>query len=201
VQTYYLVVEGKIKGPFRIEELQAYSLKADSFVKQEGTPEFKEAHELPELCAFFGFTRQLARPQYFASFDQRLLAWFVDVLLIALVLMVFLLLGFALVQEQSTRWLMFGTSPMFILLGKLLYNILAEAGAHQATLGKRLMKIKVTDLEGRPLEISTAIVRNSSKLLSIATCGLGYFWCFLNKKQQALHDVMANTLVVKERLL
>jgi uncharacterized RDD family membrane protein YckC len=82
----------------------------------------------------------------------------------------------------------------------MVYHIVMESSDKQATYGKQLLKIRVTDLEGARINTSKAITRNLAKILSTVTLCAGYLTCFFNKKQQCLHDMIADTLVIKDRL-
>jgi uncharacterized RDD family membrane protein YckC len=75
-----------------------------------------------------------------------------------------------------------------------------ESSPKQATYGKQLLKIKVCDLEGRRITTGRSISRNLFKIFSLISV-IGYLLSFFNKKQQCLHDIMAETLVMKDRLL
>jgi uncharacterized RDD family membrane protein YckC len=88
----------------------------------------------------------------------------------------------------------------FIPLVNFVYHIVMESSAKQATYGKQILRIKVCDMEGNPIDAGKAIGRNVCKLFSNITGGIGYLLSFFNKQQQCLHDMMAGTLVVKERL-
>jgi uncharacterized RDD family membrane protein YckC len=76
-----------------------------------------------------------------------------------------------------------------------------ESSKKQATLGKQLLGIKVSDEQGRRISFGQSLLRNLGKWLSTLTMGLGYLFGFFDRKQQCLHDKLAGTLVVKERLL
>jgi uncharacterized RDD family membrane protein YckC len=75
-----------------------------------------------------------------------------------------------------------------------------ECSGKQATYGKQILKIKVCDMEGARAGLWQIFGRNLGKLLS-SIFFIGYFISFFNRKQQCLHDMIAGTLVVKERLL
>jgi uncharacterized RDD family membrane protein YckC len=42
--------------------------------------------------------------------------------------------------------------------------------------------------------------RNLAKIFSVLTFFIGYLLSFFNKEQQCLHDMIAGTLVMKDRL-
>ena len=86
-----------------------------------------------------------------------------------------------------------------IPLTKLIYHIVMECSPKQATYGKQILRIKVCDLYGERVSPGKSIARNLFKLFSLITI-VGYLLSFFNKKQQCLHDMMAETLVMKDRL-
>lgn len=77
-----------------------------------------------------------------------------------------------------------------------LYYVYMESSATQATLGKIMMGIKVTDTEGNKISFGKATVRFFSKILSGLILGIGYFMAGFTEKKQALHDIIAGTLVI-----
>lgn len=197
---YTLVINGKPQGPFTLEELKEKGVKPDSFVRKPGMDDYKEAHEFSELRELLGFSKQYTSPQYFAGFDLRLLAtaidWFIIFGIIA-----FLELMIALIYNDRATTLITIISGFILLpILKFFYHIYME-NAQQATFGKKMMGIKVTDMRGLKPSLTKVFVRNISKSISTITFFFGYFYLFLNKKQQTLHDKMANTLVIKDRLM
>jgi uncharacterized RDD family membrane protein YckC len=64
-----------------------------------------------------------------------------------------------------------------------------------------MLKIKVVDLDGNRITVAKAIGRNLAKIFSVLTFFIGYLMAFFNKQQQCLHDMIAGTLVIKERLV
>lgn len=198
---YTIVVNGKPQGPFSLEELKGLNIRPDTFIRKPGMDDYKEAHEMPELRDLFGFRFQQTAPQYFASFDQRLMASAIDYFLLLVCYVIIVLLIYIVVDQKIFR---IGTALFFLILlpvAKFIYSSIAEASIKQATIGKRLMDIKVGDMFGNRLDLVTSFTRNIAKILSTLPVFIGYFFCFVNKKQQCLHDIVANTLVVKQRLL
>jgi uncharacterized RDD family membrane protein YckC len=78
-----------------------------------------------------------------------------------------------------------------------LYFALQECSPAQATIGKRAMGLCVTDLAGQRISFSRATGRFFGKYLSLITLMIGYFMAFFTEKKQALHDILAGTLVLK----
>ncbi|MES2809863.1 MAG: RDD family protein [Bacteroidota bacterium] len=75
-----------------------------------------------------------------------------------------------------------------------------ESSAKQGTYGKQILKIRVCNMQGDPITTSHATGRNLAKVFSVLTLGVGYLMAFFNKQQQCLHDRIAGTLVVKDRM-
>ena len=199
--SYTVVIDGKPQGPYALEQLSTLNLKSGTFVRKPGMDDYKEAHEFPELRALLGFTFQHTAPQYFASFDQRLLASVIDFFFIFLAYLGVMLICFLFVTEKMERVMLFAAFSPSIILLKYLYGSLAEASKTQGTIGKKLLNIKVTDLNGNRISLGRSFLRNSAKVLSVIPVFFGYLYSFLNKKQQCWHDIAANTLVIKDRLI
>lgn len=198
---YVIVINGKPEGPYRISELKGLGIQAGTFVKKPGMDDYKEAHELMELRELFGFTQLVTAPQYFASFDQRLLAAAIDYFFLTCAYVILVLLGFLIVTDKSQRIMLALSGLPLIPIAKFIYGSLSEASEKQGTIGKRLLNIKVTDLDGRRLSLSNSFGRNAAKIFSVVTLFIGYLYSFLNRKQQCLHDLISNTLVIKDRLI
>ncbi|WP_316773052.1 RDD family protein [Pedobacter frigiditerrae] len=201
MQEYTVVINGKPEGPYALQELQRLNIKPGTFIRKPGMDDYKEAHEFEELRELLGFSFQQTAPQYFASFDQRLMASVIDYFLLLICYVAIVLIAYLFVDQKMFR---IGTALFLLILvpvAKIIYASIAEASVKQATIGKRMMDIKVTDLNGSRLTLGNSIGRNLGKLISNATLGIGYLFCFLNKKQQCLHDIMAETLVTKQRLI
>jgi len=82
------------------------------------------------------------------------------------------------------------------LLLNWVYFTFLESAESQATLGKRLMGLKVTDLNGQPINLMRASVRHFAKILSTVTLFYGYLMPLFNKQRQTLHDKVGRCLVV-----
>ncbi len=78
-----------------------------------------------------------------------------------------------------------------------LYFAYMESSAKQATLGKMALGLTVTDLQGQRLSFGRATGRYFGKVLSGLILCIGYMMAGWTERKQALHDMMAGTLVVK----
>ncbi len=79
------------------------------------------------------------------------------------------------------------------------YAPILESSEIRATLGKHLVGIQVTDPMGRRISLRAAMVRNVLKFVSSMLLFIGFFFALFTQKKQALHDLLADTLVVYGR--
>ena len=84
------------------------------------------------------------------------------------------------------------------LLGPILYWGLMHASARQATFGKSLLGMKVTDMDGGRLSIPRSLVREVAKIVSGLILLIGFVMAAFTGRKQALHDMIASTVVVRE---
>ncbi|MEP0823148.1 MAG: RDD family protein [Ignavibacterium sp.] len=96
---------------------------------------------------------------------------------------------------------MIGASMMLwivIAAAGWLYFALMESSAKQATLGKMALSIIVTDVNGNRLTFGRATGRYFGKILSGLILYIGFIMAAFTEKKQALHDMIAGTLVVNK---
>jgi uncharacterized RDD family membrane protein YckC len=67
------------------------------------------------------------------------------------------------------------------------------------TLGGIVCNLQVVRLDGREIDWGTAIVRALGCFLSLVAGGLGFLWIAIDKENQAWHDKIAGTVVVRVR--
>jgi uncharacterized RDD family membrane protein YckC len=77
-----------------------------------------------------------------------------------------------------------------------LYYAGFESSRGQATPGKVLMRLEVTDLEGNRVSFGRATLRFFGKFISLIIIFIGFIMIGLTKKRQGLHDKIAGTLVL-----
>lgn len=196
-----VVIRGKPEGPFSLEELRGMKLKPTDFVKPSGYPEFKEVREIAELSGLLNIAYQTARPQYFATLDMRLLATGIDYFIACCVYAALAAIYLAGVQNASESIPALLIGLVIVPVAKFILCVAMEGSKKQASVGKMLIGIKVTDEQGKPIGYGKALGRNMAKLVGIATLGIGFLTGFFDRRQQCLHDKMAGTLVIKDRLI
>jgi len=201
MKDYIVVVNGKPTGPHSAEQLKVLKIKPGTFVKTEDMDDYKEAHDVPELCEFLGIKGHVREPQYFASLDVRLLAIIIDYFIIFAIYCVIAIIVVLFIDEKQLRIIVSLAGLAIIPISKIIYSIIMEASERQGTWGKILMGLKVSDEKGAPITFGRSLIRNLSKIISTATIGFGYMMGFFDKKQQCLHDKIAGTLVIKDRLI
>lgn len=63
--------------------------------------------------------------------------------------------------------------------------------------GKRMVRVRIVDADtGEQMSVRQALLRTLGYLLTFATCGAGFLWVLFNRRAQALHDRIANTVVI-----
>ncbi len=85
------------------------------------------------------------------------------------------------------------------LAATLIYEAGMVSSSKQATLGKMVFRMKVTDLNGQRLSFLHAVGRYFAKWVSSITLCIGYIMVAFTERKQGLHDMIAGTLVVQEQ--
>jgi uncharacterized RDD family membrane protein YckC len=83
------------------------------------------------------------------------------------------------------------------ILAFWLYFALQESSSLQATLGKRLLGLYVADEQGNRISFGRASGRLFGKFLSGMILYIGFIMAAFTQRRQALHDMMAGTVVLK----
>lgn len=152
-----------------------------------------------EICVKCGVlvkSASIVLQNMYAGFWRRFGAVIIDGILLWVVEMI-------IFRSIAFRMFVFTPGAFFkmyfwsILIGWL-YFALMESSNKQASLGKMLIGIKVTDLDGNRITFSKATARHFSKIISGLILCIGYIMAGFTEKKQALHDIIARTLVVKK---
>jgi len=86
----------------------------------------------------------------------------------------------------------------FSVLANWLYHALMESSKFEGTLGKKVMGLRVTDMNGNRISFGRASGRFFGKLITGFTMGIGFAMAGFTEKRQCLHDMIAGCLVVKK---
>jgi uncharacterized RDD family membrane protein YckC len=81
------------------------------------------------------------------------------------------------------------------LITQWAYYVFMESSKKMATVGKSLLGLIVTDLDGRKIGFGKANGRFFGKFLSGFTLGIGLIMAGFTQKKQTLHDMITSTLV------
>jgi uncharacterized RDD family membrane protein YckC len=135
--------------------------------------------------------------QLLAGPVTRFLAWGVDLLCIAALMMAF---GFVMILVQFISPGIAGaaaTLAYFVI--SIGYGIACEWGWRGQTVGKRLLRLRVVDAEGLRLQFHQVVTRNLLRFVD--SLPLFYFVggvaCWLSPKCQRLGDIAASTVVIR----
>jgi uncharacterized RDD family membrane protein YckC len=91
-----------------------------------------------------------------------------------------------------------GLTLIVSIFASWLYEAFMESSSYQATLGKMIFRMKVTDLNGNRISFETATGRHFAKWLSGLILCIGFIMVGLTERKQGLHDILAGTLVRRD---
>ncbi|MEL6560168.1 MAG: RDD family protein [Bacteroidota bacterium] len=140
-----------------------------------------------------------------ADFGSRLGAILIDSVIMSVVLLMFIGLFVGVIVVATDQGAQ-DPSPGMIAGGLVLYffgpsvlvityQALWESSSKQATPGKLLVGLRVVTTGGEKLSFMNAVGRNAGRILS-SIMMIGYFMALFTDRKQALHDMMADTLVI-----
>lgn len=151
---------------------------------------------------------------YTTSFPRGFLAWCIDMPIRFVIGLAIVFLPMRLiVSGQAERygstdpnhlWSVMSSAEravisMFWLVATViipwLYTALQDSSASQATPGKRLLDLRVIDLNGRRISFARASGRFFGSL--IPSLGIGYCMALFTRRKRALHDIIAGCMVVR----
>ncbi|HSX04399.1 MAG TPA: RDD family protein [Rhabdochlamydiaceae bacterium] len=142
----------------------------------------------------------MSSPKFvYAGATKRVLAFCIDSLIILFCYMGFgILFSLTIVNKLIFQLPIIGLwwyGGMLVL--PWLYYAFYECSRMQATIGKRILGLKVASLSGERINFAKATGRYFGKFLSQIT--LGYLLVLMTEKKQALHDKLASTVVIDSK--
>jgi len=154
-----------------------------------------------------GEHRTVTKHSRYAPFGDRALAMLIDwVVVNALVWPTSFVIGWILSASRRMIGIRaheagFASGFLAVVLWILfdwLYASIMLSSPRQATYGKQWMHLKVTNLEGERIPFLQATARHFAKFLSTFMLLAGFIMAAFTRKRQALHDIAAGTLVVRD---
>jgi uncharacterized RDD family membrane protein YckC/phage FluMu protein Com len=147
------------------------------------------------------------REVVYAGFWLRFVALIVDGFLMLLILIPILLVVMFSISGGITEDQLEALENMDPLLEFMInlgsffamwpYYAFFESSSLQGTPGKRLLRLKVTDLEGRRISFLRASGRYFGRLPARMICYIGFLMAAFTDQKQGLHDKMSGCLVVR----
>lgn len=201
-EEYYLIEGDKKNGPYTFNELMQMDIGIYTEVIAGGSDTPQYASELPELNEYFR-RRNIHFPteDNLASVGQRVGAFLIDYIgwyLLAsniivntgiVVLPTDYKIGNAVPPEMLQLSL--------IMLGSfLIYNTICEATGLKGSLGKKILKLVVVDIDGQRLSLPRAFLRNLGVVLSIIIW-IPFLSVLFSEHRQAWYDSWAKTYIIK----
>lgn len=105
-------------------------------------------------------------------------------------------------QEPSPEMIVaiVSSALVYIVLafvGQWLYDALLTSSSWQGTIGKKVLRLKVVDDAGNRIGFGRATGRFFAKILSSMFMCIGFIMIGFTDRKRGLHDMLANTLVMK----
>lgn len=138
----------------------------------------------------------------YAGFWLRFFAEFLDLLVLGAGVILLLFSIASLIAYSGRDSILHDPQAALLFYGVIIcmavaYYILMESGIHGATLGKRWMNIKVLDSHGNRLTVWRAAGRLLARIFSYLFLMIGFLIQPFTRRKQALHDLLAGTVVVR----
>ena len=138
----------------------------------------------------------------YGGFWKRVIAYLIDAFIIAFpVTMIF---GTVIPQTMMTENIQVTSvavsmPQVIMLVASWVYFAGLESSAWQATVGKKMLGMKVTDTSGERIDFIKATIRYFAKILSSFILMIGFIMVAFTAKKQGLHDFIAGTTVINQR--
>ena len=134
----------------------------------------------------------------YGGFWKRVIAYLIDAFIIAFpVTMIF---GTVIPQTMMTENVQVTSvavsmPQVIMLVASWVYFAGLESSVWQATVGKKMLGMKVTDTSGEQIDFIKATIRYFAKIISSFILMIGFIMVAFTEKKQGLHDFIAGNLV------
>lgn len=200
-EEYYLIEGEQKSGPYTFKEITQMDIDIHTEIITASNDKQQYASELPEFNEYFE-----RKGIYFptednlASFGKRVGAFLIDYIgWYLLVSNVVLNTGLIVLPANYTLG---GPVPpamlklsLIMLASFLVYNTICEVTGLKGSLGKKILRMAVVDIDGQRLSIPRAFLRNLGVVLSI-TIWVPFLSVFFSEHRQAWYDSWARTYVI-----
>jgi uncharacterized RDD family membrane protein YckC len=139
----------------------------------------------------------MTQEQAYGGFWVRLIALMLDYAIVFILLLAVALGMAVMVTTIGMEGLMGWVANLVVIFLPFLYWPVLESSSWQATVGKRILGLQVTDADGGRLSFLHALMRMLAKIVSSIPFGLGFVMAAFTARKQALHDLIVKTLVVR----
>jgi len=197
---YYIIKDDEEKGPYTFNELIRLRLEIDTRVLSPMATNWEDACDVPELSSYFeSLGIYFPAKSNLASFWWRLLAYVIDFIIIE-VSTYFVLdrLAIAGVIDSHVLTDML-LALVFFQIVIILYNTICEVTPMKGSIGKRICKLVVVDIDGSGIGFLRALKRNIYKILSRLLFYLGFLRVLWDEHRQAWHDEFVRAYVVRRK--
>jgi len=155
--------------------------------------------ELPEgaeYCTICGEPVKAVRGAQLAGWGERFVAWLIDMVILGIIFGPWVPLPGYMWGPEFLRWIPFvdfGTRNVI----HFVYWLFME-GVYGQSIGKMVMKIRVTQLDGQPTDVVHAAIESLGKAFLLPIdCIVG--WLLYPAKNQRLFNYISETIVVRGR--
>ncbi|WP_295801768.1 RDD family protein [Mucilaginibacter sp.] len=204
---YYILEDGERQGPYTFNELTVMNLDIHTRILSPLADTWQDACDLPEFYPYFESQGiYLPTGDNIASFGWRFLAWIIDyfllIFLASFIVNALVLKGIIPAIPLPADALKASPRVLFIIqlafiIPLIIYNTVCEVSPMKGSIGKKICRLVVVDIDGMGLTFANALLRSFGKAISVFLLYTGFLTIFFTEHKQALHDQLARTYVVK----
>jgi uncharacterized RDD family membrane protein YckC len=222
-EKWYVRANGETLGPYegkRVKEMiEQAQLAADSPVARVGATQWITVRDVPVFAALLPPRAIGAAPGQlpatgaadgvrYAGFWIRFLAYFIDAIIINIVVAIISFAAGALIglagnglhDSEKVASIAGGVGAIIGLICVFAYYVVFCSGRWQATPGKRMLGIHLITVGGEKVGGWLALGRYLAYIISSLPFGIGFFMIGWNEEKKGLHDMICKTRVIYGKL-